>query len=132
MRRSTGLACVTVLALAILAIAGRSAVLTAAPSVDECIDGWNGALDDGTIRVDVRPHSALLTSQGAADWNGQHPVCWLTVVGSGHECQSFHTRAGGVGRWRSDPIDTCEPPDRTELFTALQPTADGRMALREP
>lgn len=132
MQRLTGLASVMALALALLVITGRAAVLSAAPSTEECIERWNGALDDETVELDVRPRGVHLTSQGAASWDGRYPVCWLTIVESGHACQLFYTLAGDAMRWGSDPIDTCEPPILAERDTALQPMPDGRIAIREP
>lgn len=59
---------------ALLVITGRAAVLRAAPSAEECIERWNGALDDETVELDVRPRGVHLTSQGAAGWDGRYPV----------------------------------------------------------
>lgn len=130
-RRGMGLAGVMALALVLLVLTGRAAVLARAPSTEECVELWNGALDNGTASVDVQPQDVLLASQGAADWNGQYPVCWLTIVDNDHTCQSFHTLAGNANRWGSDPIDTCDTSTRPDNSTALGVSPDGRMAIRE-
>ena len=128
-RNRTGLAGIMALAFVLLVLSGRAAVVARAPSAEDCIEQWNGALDSGTVGVDVQPQDVFLTSQGAADWNGRYPVCWLTIVGSDHTCQSFHTLARNTNRWVSDPpINRCDTPaDGTELVVTL----DGRIAIRE-
>ena len=84
-----------VLILVVLILTGCAARLAGAPSTRECVERWNGALDTGSVSGDVRPRDVFLISQGAADWNGRYPVCWLTIVESDHVCQSFYTPVWG-------------------------------------
>jgi hypothetical protein len=130
MQKVTGLAGVMALAITLLVLAGRAALLADAPSTEDCVGQWNVALNDGTVSLDVRPRRVFLSRQGA-DWDGQYPVCWLTIVESDQVCQSFHTLAGDANRWGSDPIASCDLPHRVELDTGLQLTSDGRLAIRE-
>lgn len=130
MRDVTGFTAVMALALTLLVLSERAALVAGAPSTEECVEQWNGALDDGTVSPDVRPRNVSLVTQDA-EWDGRYPVCWLTIVESDQVCQSFHTLAGNANRWGSDPIATCDAPSRAALDTGLQLTSDGRIAIRE-
>jgi hypothetical protein len=102
MRSAQGLAAIVALALVLLVLAGRAAFMAGAPTTAECVDQWNTALDAGRVDVDVRPERVLLTSQGAAGWNGQYPVCWLTFVEPDDTCESFHSRPDEAVQWGAD------------------------------
>lgn len=130
MRNAQGFAAVVTLGLALVVLAGRAALLAGAPSTEECVDQWTSALDNGNVEVDVRPEAVLLTSQGAAEWNGQYPVCWLTFVENDRTCQTFHSRPDNAVRWDSDPVGTCGPSWPAELDPTLLPTSDGRITVR--
>ena len=111
-----------------LAIASACTPASAAPSPEECASSWNRAVQQRQVRPQVESRRVLLSSQGPGDWNGEYPVCWLTVIEDERRCQAFHTRRDSGHSWDSEPVGSCDPAIYGENFVELEVSAAGHVS----
>jgi len=80
------LALLVFLGTSLLACGGTPEIDTAA----ECITSFRAALEEeaGTVRAPQPDELAWAAFQGADDWEGRTPVCWVNYSGLS-ECRGF-------------------------------------------
>lgn len=101
----------TVVVAGLLGVTGLSAACAGVagapsdrPSVDGCVEWFNQHRPVGDADVvDV-----VAAAQSADEWNGQVPVCWVTLFQP--EC-AIHHAMGPDWEWRAEPLPPgdCNP-----------------------